>query len=160
LQYLVSPFGLFGECLGVTRVDYRARGTRTAKRCRAVSMHSQEMKREYFVLNGIRSELLRETSKPTVGSMTDFQHELPDPLDQACIESDSSLAFRLRLRERESKLIRKIKYSLDRLEQGTFGICDECGGQISEGRLRARPIATLCIKCKEEQERLEKVVGF
>lgn len=117
-------------------------------------------KKEYFkrLLSQRFHELLRETSKPTVGSMTDFQHELPDPLDQACIESDSSLAFRLR--ERESKLIRKIKYSLDRLEQGTFGICDECGGQISEGRLRARPIATLCIKCKEEQERLEKVVGF
>ena len=90
--------------------------------------------------------------------MTDFQHELPDPLDQASIESGTNLAFRLR--ERESKLIRKIKDSLDRLEQGTFGICDKCGRQISEGRLRARPIATLCIKCKEEQERLEEVVGF
>lgn len=116
-------------------------------------------KKEYFksLLSQRFHELLRETSKPAVSSMTDFQHELPDPLDQASIESGTNLAFRLR--ERESKLIRKIKDSLDRLEQGTFGICDKCGRQISEGRLRARPIATLCIKCKEEQERLEKVVG-
>ena len=117
-------------------------------------------KKEYFkcLLSQRLDELLRETSKPTVSSMTDFQHELPDPLDQACMESNTSLVFRIR--ERESKLIRKIKDSLDRLEQGTFGICDECGRQISERRLRARPVATLCIKCKEEQERLEKVVGF
>ena len=116
-------------------------------------------KKEYFkrLLSQRLDELLRETSKHTVDIITDFQHELPDTLDQACIESDSSLAFRIR--ERESKLIRKIKHSLDRLEQGTFGICDECGGQISERRLMARPIATLCIKCKEKQERLEKVVG-
>ena len=117
-------------------------------------------KKEYFkrLLSQRLDELLRETSKPTVDIMPDFQHELSDPLDQACIESDSSLAFRIR--ERESQLIRKIKHSLDKLEQGTFGICDECGGQISERRLMARPIATLCIKCKEKQERLEEVVGF
>lgn len=116
--------------------------------------------KEYFkrLLSQRLDELLRETGKPTVGGMTDFEHKLPDPLDQACIESDSSLAFRIR--ERESKLIRKIKDSLDRLEQGTFGICDECGRQVSERRLRARPIATLCIKCKEKQERLEKLMGF
>jgi len=77
-----------------------------------------------------------------------------DPMDQASdnVERD----FMLRLRDRESKLIAKIKEALERIEDGTFGICEECGQQISVKRLRARPMATLCIDCKHEQEALEK----
>jgi len=74
------------------------------------------------------------------------------------METDTSFAFRIE--ERQSRLIRKIKDALMRLEDGTFGICEECGEEISDQRLEARPIATLCIKCKEKQETEEKMSEF
>ena len=54
-------------------------------------------------------------------------------------------------------LTKKIKHALSRLKDGTFGICKECGEEICEGRLQARPVSTLCIKCKEKQETEEKI---
>jgi DnaK suppressor protein len=102
-------------------------------------------------------ELLTETNKTTNG-MTDFGDQPPDPLDRAVTEFDTSFAFRLR--EREGNLIRKIEDALSRLEDGTFGICEECGEEISRGRLQARPITTLCIKCKDKQEVDEKIRGL
>ena len=81
-----------------------------------------------------------------------------DTLDRAVTEFDTSFAFRLR--EREGNLIRKIEDALSRLEDGTFGICEECGEEISLGRLQARPITTLCIKCKDKQEVDEKIRGL
>ena len=102
-------------------------------------------------------ELLTEAKK-TASGITDFKNKSPDFTDEASLESDRNLAFRIR--ERESKLIRKIEHALKKLEDGTFGICEECGREISEERLKARPIATLCIKCKEKQETEENVIGF
>jgi len=87
-------------------------------------------------------ELLTEAKK-TGSGITDFRDESPNFTDEASIESDRNLVFRIR--ERESKLMRKIEHALKKLEDGTFGICEECGEEISEQRLRARPIATLCI---------------
>jgi DnaK suppressor protein len=66
------------------------------------------------------------------------------------------MGFALRIRDREAKLIRKIREALGRLEQGPFGICEECGEEIPHRRLRARPVTTLCIECKEEQEAEER----
>jgi len=86
--------------------------------------------------------------------MNDEDDTFPDPNDRATLESDRN--FVLRIRDRERKLIAKIEQALERVENGTFGICDECGDDISEGRLKARPVTTLCIKCKEEQEQQEK----
>jgi len=80
-----------------------------------------------------------------------------DPMDQASNQLERD--FLLRLRDRESKLILKIKEALERIENGTFGVCGECGEGISLKRLRARPMATLCIHCKHEQEALEKKNG-
>jgi DnaK suppressor protein len=60
-------------------------------------------------------------------------------------------------KQRERILTRKIEHALSRLKDGTFGICKECGEEISEGRLQARPVATLCIKCKEKRETEEKI---
>jgi DnaK suppressor protein len=78
----------------------------------------------------------------------------PDPFDQASNQFDRD--FLLRLKDRERKLMEKIQEALERIENGTFGICVECGGKISQKRLHARPVATLCIDCKNEQESLEK----
>jgi DnaK suppressor protein len=63
----------------------------------------------------------------------------------------------LRIRDRERRLINKIKEALERIENGTFGICEMCEEDISEARLKARPVTTLCIDCKIEQEKNEKL---
>jgi len=99
-------------------------------------------------------QLLREADK-TVSEMTDEKTNFPDPTDRASLESDRN--FELRIRDRERKLISKIREALDRIEAGEFGECEDCGDLISEARLKARPVTTLCIECKTEQERQEKI---
>jgi len=116
-------------------------------------------KKKYFrkLLNQKLDEILKETSEPAIG-MIEFRENPPDPIDRASEEFDMS--FALRIKERERNLARKIKDALTRLDDGTFGVCDECGEDISEGRLRARPVTTLCIECKEKQENAEKTRGL
>jgi DnaK suppressor protein len=106
-----------------------------------------------FLLNEQLKELMEEAAK-TVNDLTVTDGEFPDPTDRASWESDRN--FLLRIRERERKLITKIAEALERIEEGTFGICERCGEPISEKRLEARPVTTLCINCKQEQEDLEK----
>jgi DnaK suppressor protein len=81
-----------------------------------------------------------------------------DVVDQAVLTTHRDLS--LRIRDRESKLIRKIRAALRRIEDGTFGICEMCGEEIGLGRLRARPVTTLCIDCKRVCETLEKSIGI
>lgn len=85
------------------------------------------------------------------------QTVFPDLGDQATAETDRN--FMLRLRGREQRLIKKIEEAIDRIDQGTFGICDMCGGEIGLKRLEVRPVTTLCIECKMEQEEEEKLKG-
>ena len=80
---------------------------------------------------------------------------LTDLGDQASAEADQN--FILRLREREQKLLKKIDEAIDRINEGTFGVCESWGGQISVKRLKARPVTTLCIDCKTKQEAEEKI---
>lgn len=84
--------------------------------------------------------------------------KMPDPLDRASFESERSTL--LRIRDRESYLINKIKAALERLKDGTFGICELCENNISIERLKARPVTTYCIKCKTQMEKMEKASGF
>ncbi len=116
-------------------------------------------KKEYFrkLLTERLDQLLTEANK-TVSGMTDQGDNFPDPTDRASLESERN--FTLRIRDRERKLISKIKEALDRIENGTYGICEECGEEISENRLKARPVTTLCIECKKKQENEEKVRGL
>jgi len=118
-----------------------------------------EKKKQYFrkLLNQRLEQLLKEASK-TVSGMTDLADNFPDPTDRASLESDRN--FLLRIRDRERKLILKIKEALERLDNGTFGICEACGEEISEKRLKARPVTTLCIDCKKKQETEEKLRGI
>ena len=111
---------------------------------------------EYFrhVLHEEMRVLLDDAGK-TVSEMTADTTNFPDPNDRATQESDRN--FELRIRDRERKLINKIKEALERIDEGTFGICELCGEDISEGRLKARPVTTLCIDCKMEEERKEKL---
>ena len=116
-------------------------------------------KLEYFreLLNQRMSEILDEANR-TVTGMTSGEENLPDPTDRATLESDRN--FTLRIRDRERKLLGKIKEAMERIENGTYGICESCGEQISEARLQARPVTTLCIECKTSQEQDEKVKGI
>jgi DnaK suppressor protein len=79
----------------------------------------------------------------------------PDLSDQATAEVDQN--FTLRLKEREQKLLKKIDDALDRMATHTYGICLRCGEEIPYKRLKARPVTTLCIECKTQQEREEKI---
>jgi DnaK suppressor protein len=93
----------------------------------------------------------------TLEELTDSQTTYADPSDRATAESDRS--FTLRIRDRERKLITKIQAALKRIDNGEYGICDECGEEISLARLKARPVTTLCVACKARQEEGESIHG-
>jgi DnaK suppressor protein len=93
----------------------------------------------------------------TVKAMSGKEELFPDPVDRASLESDRN--FLLRIRDRERKLIVKIEQALERIQDGSFGVCERCGADISAERLKARPVTTLCIDCKQEQENQEKLLG-
>jgi DnaK suppressor protein len=102
------------------------------------------------------NDLLSEAGK-TVSEMTNGKENYPDPTDRASLEADRN--FELRIRDRERKLILKMQEAIKRIDDGIFGICEVCGGPISEKRLIARPVTTLCIDCKTKQEKIEKLKG-
>lgn len=108
-------------------------------------------------LNNLLEELLNQADE-TVSGMTAPKENFPDPTDRASLEADRN--FMLRIRDRESKLILKVKKALARIETGTFGICESCGEDISFERLKARPVTTQCIDCKTKEENLEKSLGL
>ena len=109
-----------------------------------------------YMLTQKMNELLGEAEK-TVSDMTTAKETFPDPNDRASLESDRN--FELRIRDRERKLLVKIQEAVKRIDDGVFGICEVCDGEISEKRLVARPVTTLCIECKTKQETLEKLKG-
>lgn len=105
-----------------------------------------------------RLEELLSQADNTVSGMTSQKENFPDPTDRASLEADRN--FMLRIRDREHKLIKKIKSAMERLENGTFGICETCGEEISIERLKARPVTTQCIDCKTKEEAQEKALGL
>jgi DnaK suppressor protein len=104
-----------------------------------------------------RLDELYEEAERTVAGMTDTEETFPDPTDRATLESDRN--FMLRIRDRERKLILKIREALQRIEDGEFGSCELCGDDIGIDRLKARPVTTLCIECKRRQEAVERARG-
>jgi DnaK suppressor protein len=115
-----------------------------------------ERQREYFrrKLWRWRDEILRE-SRETLQQMQSEREHLPDLADRASTETDRSIE--LRARDRQRKLIAKIDAALARIDDGTYGYCEETGEPISLKRLEARPIATLSIEAQERHERSERV---
>ena len=111
--------------------------------------------REYFrqKLLSWRSELLQESSE-TLRHLQEESLSEPDIADRASLETDRSLE--LRTRDRERKLIARIDDALQRIEEGTYGFCEETSEPISLRRLEARPIATLSIEAQERHERMER----
>jgi DnaK suppressor protein len=115
-----------------------------------------ERQREYFRLKLLdwREDILKE-AKETLQHLQDDNQNHPDLADRATSETDR--AIELRARDRQRKLITKIDAALQRIEDGTYGYCEETGEPISLKRLEARPIATLSIEAQERHERRERV---
>jgi RNA polymerase-binding transcription factor len=117
-------------------------------------MKQQEMGFFRRVLETRRQEILAEADR-AVGSMNgDERVNYADPADRATLESDRN--FVLRMRDRERKLLGKIDEAFARIQDGSYGLCEECGNPIGIERLKARPVTTLCIDCKSSQEAREK----
>jgi len=100
---------------------------------------------------------LAET-RETVSGMTGEVANFPDPTDRAAMEADRN--FMLRIRDRERKLIVKIRAALERIENGTYGVCDSCSEDITVKRLKARPVTTQCIDCKTNEQAMENALGI
>jgi DnaK suppressor protein len=115
-----------------------------------------DRQREYFrrKLLSWKEEILQE-SRETLATLQNDNENHPDLADRASSETDR--AIELRARDRQRKLISKIDSALSRLEDGTYGYCEETGEPISLKRLDARPIATLSIEAQERHERRERV---
>ena len=114
--------------------------------------------KEYFKQKLInwKNELLRESSQ-TLSNLQNENEAKPDITDRASEEIDRS--FELRTRDRERKLINKIDAALQRIEDGSYGYCDETGDPISIKRLEARPVATLSLEAQEMHEKAEKRIN-
>ena len=114
--------------------------------------------KEYFrqKLENWKNELLKESSQ-TLNNLQTENEAKPDMTDRASEEIDRT--FELRTRDRERKLINKIDAALQRIEDGSYGYCDETGDPISIKRLEARPVATLSLEAQEMHERAEKRIN-
>lgn len=117
-------------------------------------MNKAQLKKFRTLLEEKRDEIVRKAKQTLDEDMTLDANDLPDEMDLASSEYLHSFTFRLR--GREKKFLDKINRALIKLDEGTFGVCEECEEEISVKRLEARPETTLCIRCKEDQERIEK----
>ncbi len=121
------------------------------------SLSAKDLKRFKKMLEDSRTAILAKARK-TMEEESNFDtDDLPDEIDQASSEYAQSMAFRLL--DREKLLLAKINKAIQRIDDGSFGLCERCEEPISLKRLEARPVTTLCIRCKEEQEKKEKSYG-
>lgn len=120
-------------------------------------MKAKDLKKFKKILDEKRDKLLDKARQTLESDMKLDVADLPDEMDLASSEYLQSFQFRLRGRERT--FLSKITKALGKISDGSFGVCEECGESIHVKRLEARPEATLCIKCKEEQEREEQQFG-
>ena len=119
-------------------------------------MKKKDIERFKKLLAERKTAIMENTDAAREGAMAVEQADLPDEVDLASTETGQTL--NLRLRDRELVLLKKIDKTLQKIEDGEFGVCERCGEEIGLKRLEARPVAELCIRCKEELEKVEK--GF
>ena len=120
-------------------------------------MKKAELKRFKTILEEKRAAIIKNAEQTLDQEMTLDSNDLPDEMDLASSEYLQSFTFRLR--GREKTFLAKIDKALAKIEEGSFGACESCGEEISAKRLEARPEATLCTRCKEDQERAERDYG-
>ncbi|MEO0576552.1 MAG: RNA polymerase-binding protein DksA [Pseudomonadota bacterium] len=116
-------------------------------------MSDEQLEHFRDILSAWKKELMEEVDR-TVVHMQDEAANFPDPNDRATQESEFGLE--LRTRDRERKLLRKISQALIRIDEGSYGFCDETGEEIGLKRLEARPVATLCLEAQERRELSER----
>lgn len=120
-------------------------------------MNQKDLKRFKKMLEESKQSVL-ESAKQKLMEVSNFDtNDLPDEIDLASAEYAQSMVARLG--DRQKFLLMKIEKALARIEDGTFGVCERCEEPITPKRLEARPVTTLCLRCKEEQERREKSYG-
>ncbi len=131
-----------------------------SKKKTAVAHNKPSLSQREAVIQRIKQDLLNQREsllKEAEETLSSLPSELnfPDMGDQATAEADRN--FILRLRDRERMLLKKIEETIERIENGPYGICEECGNEIGIKRLEARPVTTLCIDCKTRQEEEERI---
>ena len=129
----------------------------TASSAGGTRLNQKDQKRFKKILEEMKKSLLNSAKKTLSEEATFDTDDLPDEIDLASSEYTQSMVFRLR--DREKFLLKKIEDALGRIETNTYGICEICEEEISIKRLEARPVTTMCIRCKEEQEKQEKSYG-
>ena len=120
-------------------------------------MNKRNLERFKKLLMEQRDQVCGNQRKVLGGDIHLDPDDFPDEIDTA--SSEINLQFTGRLREREQGLLAKIDTALRKIEEGEFGACVNCGEEVGVKRLRARPVAELCIDCKAEQEKLERRAG-
>ena len=123
----------------------------------ATPLKKKELNRFRTILEEKKEEILRNAKRTLSEDMTLDTDDLADEMDLA--SSEYLQSFEFRLRGREKSLLSKLDLALKKITDGTFGICEICEEPIGKKRLEARPETTLCIKCKEDQEREERTMG-
>lgn len=123
----------------------------------AKSLTKKEVETFRKLLEVKRDAVYQNAKKTLSDNMVLDPNDLPDEMDLAASEALQSFEFRLRGREKAH--LKKLDLALRKLDEGSFGICAECEEPINKKRLEARPETQLCIRCKEDQERDEKVYG-
>jgi RNA polymerase-binding transcription factor len=117
----------------------------------------RELQKFRTLLVAQRDELVGNAKRALSGDIHVDPDDFPDEMDTA--SSEVNLQFTGRLREREQGLLSKIDAALEKIDRGEYGKCMNCGEDIGIARLRARPVAELCIECKAEEEKLERRTG-
>jgi DnaK suppressor protein len=123
----------------------------------STALKKKDLKRFREILLAKKAEILKNAKRTLSEDMALDADDLPDEMDLASSEYLQSFTFRLR--GREKTFLKKIENAVAKIDAGTFGICEDCEEPISAKRLEARPETTLCIRCKEDQERMEKAYG-
>ena len=131
--------------------------TRAAATRGGSTVNQKDLKKFKKKLEDDKRALLANARKTLTEEATFDTDDLPDEIDLASSEYTQSMVFRLR--DREKFLLKKIDDALARIESGSYGVCEICEEEISVKRLEARPVTTMCIRCKEEQEKQEKSYG-
>ena len=121
------------------------------------SLTKKELKKFQELLDEKKKQLLDRARQMLSEGMALDTNDLPDEMDLASSEYIQSFEFRLR--GREKSLLSKLDLALKKIEDGSFGVCEICDEPIGKKRLEARPETSLCIKCKEDQEREERTMG-
>lgn len=129
----------------------------TTSASQSKSLNKKELKRFQEMLEEKRKVVVERARQMLSEGMVLDANDLPDEMDLASSEYIQSFEFRLR--GREKSLLSKLDLALKKIEDGTFGICEICDEPIGKKRLEARPETSLCIKCKEDQEREERTMG-